>query len=224
LDATLKQRIDNMVSGEPVFLFMKGTPSFPQCGFSNQVVQILKAYDVPFGSANVLEDNDLRQGIKVYSDWPTIPQLYIQGEFVGGSDIVRESWENGELTEMLSEALPDREVVAPKPPVKPQNIEPARAAELLAEHGEQGYFLDVRTPEEVATASIDGFQRLDQGLAERVLNQGDKEAVLVFICHHGGRSAQAAEYFANQGFQKVYNVVGGIDAWSQKVDTSIPRY
>ena len=201
---------------------MKGTPNFPQCGFSNQVTQILKAYGVNFGSANVLEDQSLRQGIKEYSDWPTIPQLYVKGEFIGGCDIVRESWESGELTEMLQDAFPDSDIVAPKPPVKPQNIEPATARDMLAEGS--GQFLDVRSPEEVSMAVVDGFTRLDQELAQRVLDNGDKEEPLVFICHFGGRSAQAAEYFANQGFQKVYNVVGGIDAWSQTVDSSIPRY
>ncbi|MDJ0841379.1 MAG: Grx4 family monothiol glutaredoxin [Acidobacteriota bacterium] len=222
MDAKLKERIDSMVRSEPVFLFMKGTPSFPQCGFSNQVTQILRAYDVPYGSANVLEDPDIRQGIKEYSDWPTIPQLYIKGEFIGGCDIVRESWESGDLTEMLQDAFPGRTIEAPKPPVKPQNIDPVKAKEMLAEG--KGQFLDVRSPEEVSLASIKGFTRLDQQLAQHVLDNGDKEEPLVFICHFGGRSAQAAEYFANQGFQKVYNVVGGIDSWSQTVDSSVPRY
>lgn len=223
MDANLKERIDSLVSSEPVFLFMKGTPSFPQCGFSNQVNQILMAYNIPYGHSNVLDDQDIRQGIKTYSDWPTIPQLYIKGEFVGGSDIVRESWESGELTTMLEDAFPDREIVAPKPPTKPVNIEPAQAAKMMSEQPDSRY-LDVRTEEEVRMASIDGFERLDQGLAQNILEHGDKEQPLVFLCHFGGRSAQAAEYFAAQGFQKVYNVVGGIDSWSKDVDNSIPRY
>ena len=224
LDAALKERIDAMVSGDPVFLFMKGTPAFPQCGFSNQVIQILKAYDIPFGSANVLEDPDVRQGIKEYSDWPTIPQLYVQGEFIGGCDIVRESWESGELTDMFTDAFPGRTITAPKPPAKPKNITVTEAAEMLKGNADNASFLDVRTPEEVATASVDGFTRLDQTLAQEILNSGDKEQPIVFMCHFGGRSAQAAEYFANQGFQKVYNVTGGIDAWAQEVDGSIARY
>lgn len=222
MDAKLKERIDKMVEDSPVFLFMKGTPSFPQCGFSNQVNQILKAYDVPYDSANVLDDPDVRNGIKEYSDWPTIPQLYIKGEFVGGCDIVRESWESGELTEQIQAAFPDRKVMAPKAPAKPKNIDPAQASAMLKEEGTR--FLDVRMPEETEIASVDGFERLDQALAQQILENEDKETPLVFICHFGGRSAQAAEYFASQGFQTVYNVVGGIDAWAQTVDSSIARY
>lgn len=222
MDTNLKERIDQMISGDPVFLFMKGTPTFPQCGFSNQVVQILKAYDVPFGSFDVLSDMDVRQGIKTYSDWPTIPQLYVSGEFVGGSDIVRESWESGELTELLKAAHPDRELTPPTPPTKPKNIQPSEAKTMLAAN--QGRFLDVRTTDERNTAAVEGFELLDQALAQSLLDSSDKNQPLVFMCHFGGRSAQAAEYFANQGFQNVYNVLGGIDAWSQQVDNTVPRY
>lgn len=222
MDNNLKERIDQMISGEAVFLFMKGTPTFPQCGFSNQVVQILKAYNVPFGSFDVLSDADVRQGIKTFSDWPTIPQLYVKGEFIGGCDIVRESWESGELTEMLQNAHPDVELTPPKPPAKPKNIQPPEAKAML--DAGQARFLDVRTTDERNIATVEGFEMLDQTLAQSLLSDGDKEAPLVFMCHFGGRSAQAAEYFANQGFQKVYNVVGGIDSWSQQVDESIARY
>jgi len=89
--------IDNAVKTNDVFLFMKGTPDFPQCGFSGQVVQILNYLGVDFQSANVLADQELREGVKVYTNWPTIPQLYVKGEFVGGADIVREMFQNGEL-------------------------------------------------------------------------------------------------------------------------------
>jgi len=89
--------IDDKVKNNDVFLFMKGSPDFPQCGFSGQVVQILNYLGVDYGSANVLEDQDLREGIKTYSNWPTIPQLYVKGEFVGGADIVREMFQQGEL-------------------------------------------------------------------------------------------------------------------------------
>ena len=94
-------RIKNEVSSEDVVLFMKGTPVFPQCGFSNAVVQVLTYLGVPFKGINVLEDDDIRQGIKEFSDWPTIPQLYVKGEFVGGCDIVREMFQTGELQELL---------------------------------------------------------------------------------------------------------------------------
>lgn len=93
----IKAKID----ANPVMLFMKGTPQFPQCGFSSVVVQILDHLGVEYGSANVLESDDIRQGVKTFSDWPTIPQLYVKGEFVGGCDIIREMFEKGELRGFL---------------------------------------------------------------------------------------------------------------------------
>ena len=96
--------IDEQVKNNDVFLFMKGTPDFPQCGFSGQVVQILNYLGVPYNSANVLETEELRQGIKDYSNWPTIPQLYVKGEFVGGCDIVREMFQAGELQTHFEQA------------------------------------------------------------------------------------------------------------------------
>ncbi|MEE4211214.1 MAG: Grx4 family monothiol glutaredoxin [Parvularcula sp.] len=96
---TIKTAIDD----NPVMLFMKGTPQFPQCGFSSAVVQILNYVGVEFGSMNVLADDDIRQGIKSFSDWPTIPQLYVKGEFVGGCDIVKEMFEKGELRPYLQD-------------------------------------------------------------------------------------------------------------------------
>ena len=103
LDNALKARIDNEIASESVVLFMKGTPVFPQCGFSAAVVGVLSHLEVKFRGINVLEDEKIREGIKAYSDWPTIPQLYVKGEFVGGCDIIREMYESGELTEMLQE-------------------------------------------------------------------------------------------------------------------------
>jgi monothiol glutaredoxin len=100
---SIEQFIDNELKGNDVVLFMKGTPQFPMCGFSGQVVQILDYLGVPYKGLNVLENDDLRGGIKNYSNWPTIPQLYVKGEFVGGCDIVREMFQSGELTALLSE-------------------------------------------------------------------------------------------------------------------------
>ncbi|WP_423063955.1 Grx4 family monothiol glutaredoxin [Candidiatus Paracoxiella cheracis] len=97
----IQDEIKKQVESHPVVLYMKGTPEFPQCGFSGAVVQILRQCDCDFLSFNVLEDPELRQGIKDFSNWPTIPQLYINGEFVGGSDIVGEMFQNGELQKML---------------------------------------------------------------------------------------------------------------------------
>ena len=96
-------KIDGIVQGSDVLLFMKGTPMFPQCGFSSRAVAILQHLGVEFGSVDVLQDQDVRQGIKAYSDWPTIPQLYVKGEFVGGSDIMMEMYESGELKTLLDD-------------------------------------------------------------------------------------------------------------------------
>ena len=98
-----KAFIDNEVKSNPVVLFMKGTPDFPQCGFSGQVVQMLNHLGIDYKGINVLADDELRQGIKEYANWPTIPQLYIKGEFVGGCDIVREMFQAGELQQVLTE-------------------------------------------------------------------------------------------------------------------------
>lgn len=96
-------RIQSLVDSNAVLLFMKGTPLFPQCGFSNRAVSILNHLGVEFESVDVLQDQEIRQGIKAFSDWPTIPQLYIKGEFIGGSDIMMEMYESGELSQLLQE-------------------------------------------------------------------------------------------------------------------------
>ena len=100
-------RIDALVKQNPVLLFMKGTPLFPQCGFSSRAVAILNHLGVEFETVDVLQDQAVRQGIKAYSDWPTIPQLYAHGEFVGGSDIMMEMYESGELANVLQSAKAD---------------------------------------------------------------------------------------------------------------------
>ena len=96
-------RIDATVKGNGVVLFMKGTPLFPQCGFSSRAIAILEHLGVEYASVDVLQDQGVRQGIKSYSDWPTIPQLYVKGEFVGGSDIMMEMYESGELAELVED-------------------------------------------------------------------------------------------------------------------------
>jgi monothiol glutaredoxin len=101
----LKARIDKLVQDNKILVFMKGNKLMPQCGFSNNVVQILNMMGVPYETVDVLEDNDIRQGIKEYSSWPTIPQVYINGEFVGGSDIMVELYQKGELQQVLEIAL-----------------------------------------------------------------------------------------------------------------------
>jgi len=100
---SINEFIDQQVKSSDVVLFMKGTPQFPQCGFSGQVVQILDYLGVPYKGVNILDSDELRQAIKVYSNWPTIPQLYVKGEFVGGCDIIREMFQSNELQGMLKE-------------------------------------------------------------------------------------------------------------------------
>jgi monothiol glutaredoxin len=101
----LKEQIDNLVKQNKIVVFMKGTKLMPQCGFSNNVVQILNTLGVPFNTVDVLENSEIRQGIKEYSNWPTIPQLYVDGQFVGGSDILIEMYQSGELQQMVEVAL-----------------------------------------------------------------------------------------------------------------------
>jgi monothiol glutaredoxin len=105
MEATTKQRIDDLVASSPVFVFMKGNKLMPQCGFSNNVVQILHSLGVAFETFDVLSDGEIRQGIKEYSEWPTIPQVYVNGEFIGGSDILIEMYNSGELREKIEVAL-----------------------------------------------------------------------------------------------------------------------
>ncbi len=103
MSATVFERIQGEIDANPVMLYMKGNPLFPQCGFSAKVVQILTHIKVPFQSANVLEDPELREGVKAFANWPTIPQLYVKGELVGGCDIITEMYLSGELETLLAE-------------------------------------------------------------------------------------------------------------------------
>jgi monothiol glutaredoxin len=125
LDPQLKQKLDQLVASDPVVLFMKGTRSFPQCGFSASVVNILNTLIPKYTTVNVLTDPDIRGGMKDYSDWPTFPQLFVKGEFVGGADIVRQMFEAGELEKKLGD------LVAPAKPAK-VIVTPRAAAELSA--------------------------------------------------------------------------------------------
>jgi len=108
----IHERIQAEINTHPVVLYMKGTPVFPQCGFSAQVVQVLSMVGVKFKAFDVLADDGLRQGIKEFSNWPTVPQLYVKGEFVGGCDIVREMYQSGELVELMRAKGVEAEVVA----------------------------------------------------------------------------------------------------------------
>ena len=218
-----KGRIEQMLSGSPVFLFMKGTPESPQCGFSSKVTEILRSWKVPFQSFDVLSDESIRQGIKEYANWPTIPQLYINKEFVGGTDIVDEMSSNGELGDLLKEAFPEKEITPPPPPAEVQEVPAMEAAEILKGNPDIR-LLDVRSPQEREQACIENSVLLDQELVEEMLGSLDPESPLMFYCHVGQRSRQAAQYFTSQGFQHVYNISDGISGWSSSVDSSIPQY
>jgi monothiol glutaredoxin len=102
MDENIKNEIENEIKSNDVVLYMKGTPVFPQCGFSASTVGVLNHLGIKFSTVNVLENENIRQGIKEYANWPTIPQLYVKGEFVGGCDIIREMYESGELNELIS--------------------------------------------------------------------------------------------------------------------------
>lgn len=305
LDPALRQRIDDLLATDHVVLFMKGNPEAPQCGFSSQAAGTLKGLGVPFAHVDVLSDPEIRDGIKLYGDWPTIPQLYIGGELVGGSDIIVQMAATGELQEALGLPPPDRtppqvtvtpsaqamlkqaiadaggEMVveiaidpnyrtrlhlvqpddhavqvnadgvalqfpvsdlrradgltldfaddargkgliidnpnAPKPVRKltPAETESRVRADTLT-------LVDVRPRDEraLATAPVAHLD-LDNGID--AIEALPKDTPIAFLCHHGGRSAQAAEHFRQLGFSEVYNVVGGIDAWAA-FDPAVPRY
>ncbi|MCA9613315.1 MAG: Grx4 family monothiol glutaredoxin [Myxococcales bacterium] len=298
-----QEALRQLVQDNEVILFMKGTRSAPQCGFSATVVGILDDFLDDYATVNVLADPDVRAGIKEFSSWPTIPQLYVRGEFVGGCDIVLEMNENGELEGALGvkrgeievpeifvtppalKALRDfaegadpcvrleigpswqygldfddprpRDVVvkgegwtvllAPSAARKVDGLtidfvegpegsgfkldnpnEPAKVKQLPAkelaswmEQGKPMVVFDVRTAHERATAAIPGTVHLtDRAQLEDV----DRGATVVFTCHHGSRSHAAAQEALQLGFEQVYNLIGGIDAWSTQVDPSVPRY
>jgi monothiol glutaredoxin len=306
LDDGTRQRIEETLTAERIVLFMKGNRRNPQCGFSATVVQILDELVPDYATVDVLSDPAIREGIKRYSSWPTIPQLYVKGEFLGGCDIVRELYGSGELHEKLGVPVPERRVpnlqvsdraasflrdaiaksggqqlhlrIDPSfrnraylGPLEPGEIAAeangvtllvdlatAQRAEGLSidyvetEHGhdlaienpnapapvvqidveelkrrlDSGapiHLFDVRTSEEYELARIPGARLVDAAVAAEI-ERMPKDAPLYFHCHHGGRSQQAAEHFRSQGFRNVHNVAGGIDAWSQRIDPSVPRY
>jgi len=306
LDAETRQRIERAIAADRVVLFMKGNRHQPQCGFSATVVQILDEIVPDYSTVDVLADPAIRDGIKQFSSWPTIPQLYVAGEFLGGCDIVRELYGSGELHAKLGVAAPERRVPAirvtdaaasflrdaiaksggqelhlridsafrnraylgprepgeiaveangvalgvdlgtaqraeglsidyvetehghelaienPNAPAPVRQLDAKELARLL-ESGSRFHLFDVRTPEEAAIARIPGARLVDAELAAEI-ERLPKDAMLVFHCHHGGRSQQAAEHFRALGFRNVHNLAGGIDAWSQQVDPSVPRY
>lgn len=305
LPPEVHERIESLVRSDRVVLFMKGTRSGPQCGFSAQVVRILDRLIPDYTTVDVLSDPAVREGIKHYSSWPTIPQLYVAGEFVGGCDIVKELLQSGEIfgalgIEQPSVAAPAVHVTdaaaaelrrlaaeargsvlhlsvdarhqpglyfgpeeegevavlangltllldplsavraegatidvrqTPDGPAfrvdlqgaaRVRQLEP-REVKAMLDAGQAFAFVDVRTPEEHARAHIPEARLLDDDCRAE-LEALDRDAPIVFHCHHGGRSQRAAEHFLALGFRNVANLAGGIDAWSQQVDPSVPRY
>jgi len=306
LDPAVRARIDSLLQADRVVLFMKGVPASPQCGFSAKAVSALDSLGVDYAHVNVLADGEIREGIKAYGDWPTIPQLYIDGELVGGSDIVVQMANSGELHAALGLPAPDRtppsititpaalkmirqaiddaggevalqvdvdrnfrtrlNLVPADPdavaaevdgvrvqfdlagarraeglridfaddmrgkglvienPNAPPPVTEASPAEVDAKvRAGEMVLVDVRPPEERAIASVSlPFKTFDEGRAS--VETLPKDTAIAFLCHGGGRSGRAAEEFRQMGFRNLYNVAGGISAWSETVDPSIPKY
>jgi monothiol glutaredoxin len=307
LDEVTRESIEALLNAHSVLLFMKGTRAQPQCGFSAATVKILDMFDREYETLDVLADATLREGIKAYGEWPTIPQLYVDGELIGGCDIVTELYESGELYDLLGLKPPartvpeitfsDKAAAAVRHALDQQTDEislhvridarwrtdfelaPSRAGEIRAdangiavlmdpttaqrasglfvdvietlqgssfffenpnappsvkqmdvstlhtniEAGESVYLFDVRGPDERAKAQISHSAPFDVG-AERLIETLPKDTPLVFYCHVGVRSQVAAERYRLRGFVNVYNLAGGIDAWSLHVDSTVPRY
>ncbi len=305
MNPDLRARIQSHIDSNDVVLFMKGTRQMPQCGFSATVVQILDSLVDDYETVNVLADGDIRQGIKEYSDWPTIPQLYVKGEFLGGCDIVKDMFESGELqgslgvevkevpppqitiSEAAAAALkgalqsdqefvrleidgrynhglsvgprgggdvaveasgvtilvdrmsakraegvsidfvdtPEGKAFKIDNPNEPPKVKPLSVQALKERLDESNdlHLYDVRTVAEREIAKIEGSVLLDREAQDAIMKL-PKDTPLYFQCHSGRRSMQAAEFFINQGFKEVYNIEGGIDAWSRDIDPDVPRY
>ena len=305
LSDSVRSKIEGYVNGNKVVLFMKGTPQQPQCGFSAKTIGALESVLPDYATVNVLEDAEIREGIKLYGNWPTIPQLYIDGELVGGCDIVLNMLNSGELHETLGLEAPDKsppeitlsdeaagnikesmqghEGIALHFQVDANwnsqfNLAPAEGNEISAESNgvnilmdlataqrargavinwvssvqgeglaielplapppvkqmtvqelarklEAGEItlVDIRGDDERARAFLEGSEVLTKEVMEK-LEQMPKDSEIAFLCHHGNSSQGAAEYFRKQGFTKISNVAGGIKAWSEEIDPSIPMY
>ncbi len=305
LNDQVRSRLESIIASNEVVLFMKGTPQQPQCGFSATVIGILGGMVSDYATVNVLEDPEIREGIKAFSQWPTIPQLYVRNEFVGGCDVIQQMYASGELHRSLgleaaapvtpeitisdSAAKTINDVAAQDPAAAVHlkidatwnhefSLRPAQGHEITAssngidilldrdsaqraqgleldmaeglnggfsirnpnapppvermeveelktklDAGEPLQLFDVREMGERERASIEGSRLLDQETAEYIETLA-KDTMLVFHCHTGVRSTSAAEHFRGRGFTNTYDLVGGIDAWSDRIDSSVPRY
>ena len=307
MDEITRESIEALLNAHSVLLFMKGTRAQPQCGFSAATVNILDMLVSEYETVDVLDDAPLREGIKTYGQWPTIPQLYVNGELIGGCDIVTELYESGELFDLLglkpaAHTVPEitfsdkaaatvRHALDQQPDEMSLHVRidacwrtdlelaPTKAREIRAdangiavlmdpstaqranglfidsveslqgsgftfenpnappavkqmhvstlnadiEAGERVYLFDVRGPDERAKAQIKAAVPFDEA-AERLIETLPKDTPLLFHCHGGGRSQVVAERYRLRGFVNVYNLAGGIDAWSLNVDPMVPRY
>ena len=302
----LRAQIEKTIASNHVVLFMKGTPQQPQCGFSATVIGILGKLVSDYETVNVLEDATIREGIKEYSNWPTIPQLYVGKEFVGGCDVIQHMFNSGELHTLFGLESPERtlpkitisdtaarairEALEQQPEIEVHlniganwhhefTLGPAEEHEIRVESNgveilfdidsaqraqglsidmtetpqgmgfsmdnpnapppvaqisaqalkakldarEHLHLFDVRDTDERERAHIEGSRLLDDEVIE-FIGTLPKDEMLVFHCHLGARSQSAADHFRLQGYTNLHNLVGGIDAWSQEVDTRIPRY
>ncbi len=230
MNEPLRKQISDLVASHRVLLFMKGNRQAPECGFSAQVVKILDELLPSYETVDMLRSPELREGIKEFSQWPTIPQLYVGGQFIGGCDIVREMNASGELQKLIG-----KEVSEPKTPTitlseaatnpnQPASVRELSAQELKAmlDRGEVTLF-DVRPEDERAIATIAAARSLDAPGKEYLMGL-DRGTPIAFHCHHGIRSLAAAQTAVHEGFTNVYNLKGGIDAWSMTIDPLVPRY
>lgn len=306
LSPDTRTRIESILSSHEVVLFMKGNPQRPHCGFSMKAASIVSGIVAEYAHVDVLQDPELREGIKVYGQWPTIPQLYVKGELIGGSDIIEQMLSSGELHELLIGKAPDRtpptititdEAATQIRGVMDEQgeglalhmtvdatfnsrfeLKPASGQEISArsngitvhfdlasasrangvvidwiDQGVQGAGLSIRNPNapgQVHPLSVrelaarpNEFTIIDVRpasaralvafpLPHTVLDENShdplaalpKHTKLAFLCHHGNSSRQAAEHFRSLGFTQVFNIEGGIDAWSTEIDASVPRY
>jgi monothiol glutaredoxin len=306
LDPQTREVIESLLRENAVVLFMKGNRGQPQCGFSAKVVSALDMLVPDYLTIDVLQHPQLREGIKAYGNWPTIPQLYVQGELLGGSDIIQEMFGSGELADTLGVMPPAVEAPAitlgekaaetmaralqghPNmaihlridagwghqlslaPPAEgglrvelgavtlmldpwsatraaglkidlaeqltgtsftfdnpnaPPPVQPMTAGELKArlDRSEPVWLFDVRDEEERERASIAAARPWDEE-ADRLIASLPSNTPLVFQCHSGVRSRSVAERYRRMGYTEVYNLEGGIDAWSREVDPAVPRY
>lgn len=302
----LKNSLENIIKSHSVVLFMKGTPERPQCGFSKQVVEVLKRLVPNFVSVDVLSDPEIREGIKGYSSWPTIPQLYVDKEFIGGCDIVLDLYKTGQLNEILkikrSSHPPKMDItdaaasalkrasadcqnheairidigadfshslsfdvkqdddfilqyngfsilIDPYSAVRAEDLhidyvkenldegfafnnpnEPPGVQEISVEElkdwmdkGQDALLIDVRPKAEWQIAHISSAKLLEEIDPEEI-SSISPDHPLVFHCHHGNRSRRMAESFRHRGFKRLFNLKGGIDAWSRRIDQSVPTY